>query len=504
MTERLIISAPFYIRESNTECGYCHGKKPIEQDYSLQSWSQFLQEDGDNIAFENATLGFQAESLSVEMYDKLCNIGFRRSGKFLYKTDMLRNCCRLYTIRTTSKQVRFSKELKTSVKRYKKSIRDDDVQDQKLSNSNNTTNREVDYFKEMIEGERNSNCFKCVFEPAVFTKEKYDLFVKYQENVHKDHINSEKSFKRFLCDSPFSEETIIGTQEEWDELNNWKDFKKNDRLKRLGPAHECYYYKNNLIAVAVVDILPSGISSVYFIWDPDYHKWSLGKLSALRELCITERLNLGYYYMGYYIEDCPKMAYKAKYGGELLDICRHEYIPIEKLKENVNLEKLFTFQNESSEVFSEQHLNDKLKGPPTLMDSKSNARNTADSVYGPEGTALINANAAARKLSDLGIPYEVTQDRSIYGNHSETSTAKDYRNFPNVFPGLVPLPEILEMVEKGKLNMLNYGLLFYDTKLGNIRPMSNFEKESSHIKKLVCDIVRCIGLHNTIDALIII
>jgi arginyl-tRNA--protein-N-Asp/Glu arginylyltransferase len=37
----------------------------------------------------------------------------------------------------------------------------------------------------------------------------------------------------------------------------------------------------------VIDILPSCVSSVYFIWDPDWAWASLGKLSALREVALA-------------------------------------------------------------------------------------------------------------------------------------------------------------------------------------------------------------------------
>lgn len=33
----------------------------------------------------------------------------------------------------------------------------------------------------------------------------------------------------------------------------------------------------------MLDLLPKAVSSVYFVWDPDYAGMSLGKVSALRE-----------------------------------------------------------------------------------------------------------------------------------------------------------------------------------------------------------------------------
>jgi arginine-tRNA-protein transferase len=45
-----------------------------------------------------------------------------------------------------------------------------------------------------------------------------------------------------------------------------------------------YYLDDTLIAVGVVDILPHGLSSVYFFYDPQYRKYSLGVYGALREI----------------------------------------------------------------------------------------------------------------------------------------------------------------------------------------------------------------------------
>jgi len=74
-----------------------------------------------------------------------------------------------------------------------------------------------------------------------------------------------------------------------------------------------------LVAVGVLDILPSGVSSVYFFYDVDYKHLSLGKYSAQKEIELCKTLGLKYYYMGFYIHNCDKMKYKAEYKpSELL------------------------------------------------------------------------------------------------------------------------------------------------------------------------------------------
>jgi arginine-tRNA-protein transferase len=48
-----------------------------------------------------------------------------------------------------------------------------------------------------------------------------------------------------------------------------------------------YRVDGKLIAIGVVDILPACVSSVYFMYDTAWEKFSLGKLSALREATLA-------------------------------------------------------------------------------------------------------------------------------------------------------------------------------------------------------------------------
>ena len=42
-----------------------------------------------------------------------------------------------------------------------------------------------------------------------------------------------------------------------------------------------YYVNGKLIGVGVIDIVPSGLSSVYFFYDPEYKNYRLGVISSL-------------------------------------------------------------------------------------------------------------------------------------------------------------------------------------------------------------------------------
>lgn len=59
---------------------------------------------------------------------------------------------------------------------------------------------------------------------------------------------------------------------------------------KYGSHHGLYYLDSKLIALAVLDILPGAVSSVYLAWHPDYAALSLGKVSALREIAMVREM----------------------------------------------------------------------------------------------------------------------------------------------------------------------------------------------------------------------
>lgn len=68
-----------------------------------------------------------------------------------------------------------------------------------------------------------------------------------------------------------------------------------------------------LLAVAVVDQLEDGFSAVYTFFDPEQTKRSLGTLGILWSIEFTRELNFDWLYLGYWIEECPKMSYKSRF-----------------------------------------------------------------------------------------------------------------------------------------------------------------------------------------------
>jgi len=93
--------------------------------------------------------------------------------------------------------------------------------------------------------------------------------------------------------------------------------------------------------MAVLDILPNCVSSVYFMYDKKWEKHSLGKLSAMHEACLAKEMHdagapgmtalymgkfdcnitLWHYtqsFTGFYIHSCVKMRYKGDYSPSYL------------------------------------------------------------------------------------------------------------------------------------------------------------------------------------------
>uniref|UniRef100_A0A0N4U8I6 Arginyl-tRNA--protein transferase 1 n=1 Tax=Dracunculus medinensis TaxID=318479 RepID=A0A0N4U8I6_DRAME len=167
--------------------------------------------------------------------------------------------------------------------------------------------------------------------------ESFSLFEKYQSIVHHDEDRSLEGFIRFLVKSPLfssEDETPSGVI----------IFSKQNIIPptyALGSYHQQYILDDQLIAVAAIDILPRCLSAKYLFYDPDYDFLNLGTYSALREILFTMELSkyrpdLHYYYMGYYIDSCPKMQYKSQFRpSDLLCDYSFTWVPVEKCVERL-------------------------------------------------------------------------------------------------------------------------------------------------------------------------
>ncbi len=68
-----------------------------------------------------------------------------------------------------------------------------------------------------------------------------------------------------------------------------------------------------LLAASLIDLLDDGVSAVYSFYDPHQTKRSLGTWSILRLVEDCRRHGRAFVYLGYWIAESPKMAYKARF-----------------------------------------------------------------------------------------------------------------------------------------------------------------------------------------------
>ncbi|GAA5827181.1 hypothetical protein JCM11251_001156 [Rhodosporidiobolus azoricus] len=329
--ERISILQP--LGYSSSTCGYCSEKGKRSATKSSKSY------------------GCWAHALSAATYKDLLDRGWRRSGDYMYKPDMGRTCCPQYTISLDASQFRPSRSQRQILSRFnafvqdgeregqpgwgpanaKKEGEDDkmrmpvskkDAKGKGKANQNQRDWGELVYEAEWAKSREDKpfkHQFECILEPASFSDEKYQLYKRYQMDVHgeSDAKVTPRGFQRFLCDSPLELEVTRSPSFSY------------------GSHHVLYRIDGKLIAIAVLDLLPQAVSSVYFVWDPDYSGMSLGKLSALREAQMVREMQdagawegEGRYMMGYYIHSCPKMRYKADYQPSfLLDPETNAYYP---------------------------------------------------------------------------------------------------------------------------------------------------------------------------------
>ena len=119
-----------------------------------------------------------------------------------------------------------------------------------------------------------------------FSEEHFDLYCRYLAQRHPGAG----------MDDPTPDQYLAFLTSSWSETT-FCEFREQGRL----------------VAVAVTDYLPDGLSAVYTFFDDVDARRSLGSYSILWQIDNAGRNRLRWLYLGYWIRSCRKMSYKAQY-----------------------------------------------------------------------------------------------------------------------------------------------------------------------------------------------
>lgn len=132
------------------------------------------------------------------------------------------------------------------------------------------------------------------------TEDQFALFRRYLEHRHADGGMADMDIFEFAA---MVEETPI----------------KSRVIEYTSPV-EPDAQKPDLAAVCLTDVFDDGLSMVYSFFEPNLTKNSLGTYIILDHIEIARAAGLPYVYLGYWVPDSPKMAYKA--GFSALEVYR--------------------------------------------------------------------------------------------------------------------------------------------------------------------------------------